>query len=225
LKAISNLSFGFRSIDFITAVELKLESRRIEADYVAFHQAGAFDKQYDPTLILGEAKSFGEGELLKPKDIERLKDLALKFPRSYLAVSVLRNEFTDSEKSLLRKLVSWTRKLSSDGGPRNRVLLLTGYELLGQSNSVSIKWKEIGGRYAKFSDFHHTQSLLDIAESSVAIHLDIRSFETERHEAWNKKQKGKDSNAFLRLPGQWGRMLHSMSGPEEPKAKESDPQA
>jgi hypothetical protein len=224
LQAISNLSYGFRSIDFITAVELKMESKKIEADYVAFHQAGAFDNQYDPTLIFGEAKSFGEGELLKPKDIERLKDLALKFPGSYLAVSVLRKEFTDAEKSLLRKLVKWTRKLSSDGGPRNRVLLLTGHELLGQSNSVSIKWEEVGGRHAEFSDFHHTQSLLDIAESSVAIHLDIRSFETERHEAWNNKQTRSEPSAFLRLPGQWGRMLHSMSGPDGPKAQESDPQ-
>ncbi|EEZ33365.1 conserved hypothetical protein [Brucella sp. 83/13] len=219
LQTISELDSHFRSINFITAVELGLDGRRIEADYIAFHQADAFDSQYDPNLILGEAKSFGQGDLIKPKDIARLKDLALRFPGSYLAVSVLRNEFTDSEKALLRKLVRWTRKLGVDGGPRNRVLLFTGHELLRQSEPISHTWKEVGGRHAEFSDFHHTRSLRTIAEASIAIHLDMPSFESERHSAWGKRPR-KDPNAFPRIPGQWGRILHSMSGPEAPEAQE-----
>ena len=219
LQTLSELDSHFRSINFITAVEIEVEGKKIEADYIAFHQADAFESQYDPTLILGEAKSFGQGDLIKPKDIARLKDLALRFPGSFLAVSVLRNEFTDTEKALLRTLVRWTRKLGANGGPRNRVLLLTGQELLRQSEPISHTWKEIGGKHAEFSDYHHTSSLRNVAESSIAIHLDMPSFESERHAAWNKRPR-KDPNAFPRLPGQWGRVLHSLSGPEVPDVPE-----
>lgn len=217
LRTLSELDSHFRTINFITAVEIEAEDKRMEADYIAFHQADAFESQYDPTVILGEAKSFGQGDLIKGKDIAKLKDLALRFPGSFLAVSVLRNEFTDTEKELLRTLVRWTRKLGTDGGPRNRVLLLTGHELLRQSEPISHTWKEIGGRHADFSDDHHTRSLKAIAESSIAIHLEMPSFESERRAAWNKRPR-KDPNAFPRLPGQWGRVLHSLSGPEVPDA-------
>ncbi|KQY25936.1 hypothetical protein [Rhizobium sp. Root483D2] len=212
VQTISELESHFRSINFITAVELELDGRRVEADYIAFHQADAFDGQYNPNLILGEAKSFGHGDLIKPKDIARLKDLALRFPGSYLAVSILRNHFTDTEKALLRKLVRWSRKLAEDGGPRNRVLLLTGHELLRQSAPIGHTWKELGGTHAEFSDFHHTNSLRNVGEASIAIHLGMPSFESERHAGWNKRLR-KDPNAFPRIPGQWGRILHSMSGP------------
>lgn len=219
LQTLSEIDTHFRSMNFITAVEIDVEGKKLEADYIAFHQADAFESQYDPILIFGEAKSFGQGDLIKSKDIARLKDLALRFPSSFLAVSVLRNEFTDTEKALLRTLVRWTRKLGTDGGPRNRVLLLTGHELLRQLEPIGHTWKEIGGKHAEFSDYHHTHSLRTVAESSVAIHLDMPSFESERHAAWSKRPR-KDPNAFPRLPGQWGRMLHSLSGPEAPDAPE-----
>lgn len=219
LQTLSELDSHFRSINFMTAVELEVEGKKVETDYIAFHQADAFESQYDPTLILGEAKSFGQGDLIKPKDIARLKELALRFPGSVLAVSVLRNEFTDTEKALLRTLVRWTRKVAADGGPRNRVLLLTGHELLCPSGPIGHTWKEIGGKHADFSDYHHTRSLRNVAESSIAIHLGMPSFESERHAAWNKRPR-KDPDAFPRLPGQWGRILHSISGPEVPGTPE-----
>ena len=212
LHTISDLDASPRSINFVTAVELKLDGKWIEADYIAFHQADAIDSQYEPILIFGEAKSFGRGDLIKPKDIARLKDLALRFPGSYLAISVLRNEFTDTEKALLRRLVRWTRKLGGDGGPRNRVLLLTGHELLRWAEPINHIWKEVGGRHAEFADFQHTRSLRNIAEASITIHLEMPSFESERHAAWSKRPR-KDETDFPRLPGRWGRVLHSISGP------------
>ena len=99
------------------------------------------------------------------------------------------------------------------------MLLLTGHELLRQSEPISHTWKEIGGKHADFLDYHHTSSLTKVAETSIAIHLDMPSFESQRHTAWNKGPR-KDPNAFPRLPGQWGRMLHSLSGPENPEAPE-----
>jgi hypothetical protein len=222
LRAISELSYSLRSVNFVTAVNMKLHDRNFEADYVAFQQSAVFDDDYEPVLILGEAKSFGAGELVKKKDIERLKELALHFPGSYLAVSVLRDSFTEAEKALLRSLVRWSRKLTPEGGPRNRVLLLTGLELLKHKGSVNITWQEMGGRHVEFSDFHNTDSLRNIAEATIAIHLTMSSFESERYAKWNKRKR-RDPTDFPRMPGQWGRMLQTMSGPKGQKSTKPDP--
>lgn len=212
LQSLSELDSNFRSINFITAVEMERGGKKYEADYIAFHEPDRFGRQDAPTLIIGEAKSFGQGDLIKPKDIEKLKELALNFPGALLTVSVLKNEFSDGEKGLLKKLVRWSRKLAPDGGPRNAVLLLTGHELLREPGPISNTWKDVGGRHAEFADFHSTRVLRDIAESSIQIHLEMPSFEEERRQAWNRRQR-KGPNDFPRMPGQWGIMLHSMSGP------------
>ena len=49
-------------------------------NYVALHRPEGFDEKHDPDINFGEAKSFSEGDTLKPKDIARLQDLALQFP-------------------------------------------------------------------------------------------------------------------------------------------------
>ncbi|MGO6676372.1 hypothetical protein [Rhizobium leguminosarum] len=212
LRAIDELNHYMGSLNFVTAVQLESDGRSIEADYVALHQPDSFDERYDPDIIFGEAKSFGEGDTLKPKDVARLQELALRFPECYLAISVLRQNFTEGEKILLRRLVRWTRKVGQNGGPRNWVLLLTGHELLRAHEPLSNTWKTIGGKHAEFADFHHTRSLKTIAEASVSIHLDLPSFSSERHAAWNRRRRKRD-NDFPRIPGQWGRMLQSVSGP------------
>ena len=222
LRAIDELNNRPGSLNFITAVQLNRNGHDIEADYVALHQPDSFGEQRDPTIIFGEAKSFGEGDTLKPKDIARLQALALQFPGCYLAVSVLRKDFTDSEKVLLRRLVRWTRKLGLNGGPRNFVVLLTGHELLRHWEPLSSTWETIGGKHADFADFHNTRSLRTIAEASISIHLGLPSFSSQRHAAWTKRKAG-GAKGFPRIPGQWGKMLNSVSGPDplEPAANPS----
>ncbi|MGV2069044.1 hypothetical protein [Agrobacterium sp. 22-226-1] len=213
LRAIDELNNHFGSINFITAVQLVRDGKSIEADYVALHRPEGFGEKSDPDIIFGEAKSFSDGDTLKPKDIARLQNLALQFPGCYLAVSVLRKEFTEGEKVLLRRLVRWTRKLAPNGGPRNRVLLLTGHELLRTWGPLSNTWKSVGGKHSEFADSHHTRSLMSTAEATISIHLDMPSFSAARHASWSRRDTSK-KKGFLHVPGQWGMMLGSVSGPE-----------
>lgn len=213
LRAIDELNSHFGALNFITAVQLVRDGKTIEADFVALHQGESFGERRDPDVIFGEAKSFGEGDTIKPKDVARLQDLALQFPGSYLALSVLRHEFTEGEKVLLRRLVRWTRKLAPNGGPRNRVLLLTGHELLRTWGPLSNTWKSIGGRHALFAEFHHTRSLETTAEATISIHLEMSSFSEARHVSWTRRNATK-KKGFPHIPGQWGKMLGSVSGPD-----------
>ncbi|MBL8588908.1 MAG: hypothetical protein JNK46_10310 [Methylobacteriaceae bacterium] len=213
LRAIDDISDRRGALNFITAVKLVRNGKTIEADYVALHSVAGFDENHDPNIIFGEAKSFSEGDTLKPKDIARLQDLALEFPGCYLAVSVFRKEFTEGEKALLRRLVRWTRKLAPNGGPRNRVLLLTGHELFRSWRPISAVWKSLGGRHALFADFNHTSSLKKIAEATISVHLELPSFSETRHASWTQRSASKEKR-FLRIPGQWGKTLGSVSGPD-----------
>ena len=213
LRAIDELNNNFGALNFITAVQLSRDGKNIEADYVALHQEKGFAEQHDPDFIFGEAKSFGEGDTVRPRDIARLQELALHFPGCYLAVSVLRKEFTEGEKVLLRRLVRWTRKLTPNGGPRNRVLLLTGHELFRTWVPLANTWNSVGGRHAAFADFHHTKSLSTIAEATISIHLEMPSFSEARHAFWSRRNSGKEKG-FMHVPGQWGKMLVAVSGPD-----------
>ena len=217
LRAIDELNGHHGSLNFITAVRLLKDGKSIEADYVALCQAKSFDEEHDPEVIFGEAKSFSELDTVKPRDISRLKELALQFPGSYLVVSVLRSEFTEGEKTLLRRLVRWTRKLAPNAGPRNQVLLLTGHELLRTWGLLSDTWKSVGGRHAMFADFQHTRSLRSIAEATISIHLEMPSF-WEARDTFRKKRNTRKNKGFLRVHGQWGKVLVAVSGPEPTEA-------
>ena len=47
--------------------------------------------------IIGEAKSLGKGELIKPKDLTKLKAIASRLSDAVVVISVLRDHFTAVE--------------------------------------------------------------------------------------------------------------------------------
>jgi hypothetical protein len=94
-------------------------------------------------------------------------------------VSVLREDFTDNEKKLLRRLVRGGRKLDDHGQHRNPVLLMAAMEGLGFRGPLSNAWKDKGGKHAKFGEFNLTHGLYAIAESTVGIYLDLPTYQEE----------------------------------------------
>ena len=82
-----------------------------------------------PQLIIGEAKSLGQGELITASELAKLKTVAAKLPEAVIVIAVLRDRFTAAEKKILTKFVTWGRRVNVYGGPTNPVLLLTSHEL------------------------------------------------------------------------------------------------
>ena len=197
-------------VTFSTALSMTFDGLTREADYIVWYEEESMDRIRPPDLIIGEAKSLGEGDLIHRNDIARLKDLGTKFPGAILALSVLRDDFTDSEKTLLRRLVKWGRRLNAARGPTNRILLLTTNEMFQKYGILSSTWEELGGRHAAFADYHHTRNLRTIADATVAIYLGLPSFEEERHDAWERRRNRGKAHAIGRPPGRWGRMLISV---------------
>ncbi len=210
LSTISNLNLSFNTMTFSTALSMTFDGITREADYVVWHQRESMDQVRPPEMLIGEAKSLGQGELIRASDISKLQDLGKKLPGATLVVSVLRSDFTDSEKKLLRRLVKWGRRLDPVRDPTNRVLLLTINEMRHSFGPLSSRWEKLGGKYAKFADFHNTRNLNLIADATVAIYLGMPSFVEERQEAWEKRQEAEKTTGSEQPPGKWGKMLTSI---------------
>ena len=150
---------------FSTALDLEFDGVRSEIDFAAWQSKEHHDVDNPPELVIGEAKSLGTGDLIKPKDIEKLKTVARKLPGAFLVLSVMRQEFTVAEKKLLEGLVKWGRRPDERGLPTNPVILLTGHELFVEHH-ISATWKELGGLYANYSDYRDTRTLRGFADAT-----------------------------------------------------------
>ena len=189
LKALKGLNDAPGIMTYSTARELRLGGdTACEVDYVAWIREGPLDDPSEPSLVFGEAKSVGKGDLVKRKDLAQLRHVAAKFPGATLVVSVMREQFTQGEIQILRPFVKRTRKLNAKWLPTNLVVLLTGVELFGNF-SIKATWEGQGGHYEKFADYRWTRSLHRLAEATQAIHLDLPLFAEDIGEAENRQRR------------------------------------
>ena len=144
------------------------------------------DSHHPPKLIIGESKFVGKGDLIKSKDLLSLKAVAAQLPDAIVVVSVMRAHFTETEKEILAKFVKWGRRANAHGEPTNPVLLLTANELM-MDHFISATWKDLGGVYEKFSEYEHTRNLLNFADATQCIYLDMKPFHQERQDYWRKR--------------------------------------
>lgn len=141
-----------------------------------------------PEIVLGEAKSVGKGQLIKPRDLAQLKAVAAKLPGAIIVISVLRDHFLPIERRILERFVKWGRRLNADREPTNPVVLLTSKELLFD-HFLSVTWKGLGGEHAKFGTDDHTRNMHSIADATQQIYLGLPSFGQWRQSQWEKKLK------------------------------------
>ncbi|WP_439924987.1 hypothetical protein [Nitrobacter sp. JJSN] len=178
---------AFRSsadrMTFSTAMKFAFDGIEKEVDFVAWRGEDRLTPEKPPQLIIGETKSLGRDAVIKPKDVAKLKAVAQKLPDAVIVVAVLRDHFTEKEKRILRKLVTWGRRTNAYGEPTNPVLLLTSHELF-MDHHVQYTWKNLGGEHAKFADYNHTRDLHSFADATQQIYLGLKSFSEWRHELW-----------------------------------------
>jgi hypothetical protein len=188
LRVLEQFDSSARDMTFSTAMNLSFDGMQCEVDFVAWrgNERLGIENRRPPQLIIGEAKSFGRGELITARDLTKLKSVAAKLPDAVVVISVLRDHFTSAEKQLLEKFVNWGRRMNVHGEPTNPVLLLTGHELT-MDHLLSATWKDLGGLHARFADYDHTRTLPDLADATQQIYLGMRSFHEARREYWNKR--------------------------------------
>ncbi len=143
LRVLERFGGSHGELTFSTAMDLAFDGGKCEADFIAFRRADKLDRIEEPELVIGETKSFGKGDLIKPKDLSKLKRIAAKLPGAVIVISVMRETFTASEKRILKSFIEWTRRSGDRSRPRNPVVLLTGHELF-VDHLARIKWKELG---------------------------------------------------------------------------------
>lgn len=188
LRILSQLNSFSSEMTFCTSLKLSFDGVEAEVDFFAWRDAEKLGNDFkrNPRLIIGEAKSFGLRDLIKKKDLAKLKLVAGKLEGAVVVISVLRDHFTTSEIKLLKDFVKWGRRVNHYGEPTNPVILFTGNELMTTNNFFE-KWKDLGGIHEEFADYRHTHNLLNLADASQQIYLKVPSFHQEREEYWKNR--------------------------------------
>ena len=188
LNVLYDIGFSHSEMTFSPALELRVDDGSpCEADYVAWISSQSMGETLHPELVIGEAKSLGDGDLIKLHDLTQLRRIAKKLPGATIVISVMRDEFTEGEKSMLLPFVKWTRRLDKNWEPTNPVILLTGVELFYKLN-LSSTWKDKGGRHAKFASYEYRHRLRRLAEATQAIYLDLPSFSEDQEAALERRR-------------------------------------
>ena len=189
LKALKGLSHASECMTYSTALELQLgDGEPCEVDYAAWMSHRSADRVAHPSLVFGEAKSFGEGDLIRPRDLSQLRRVASRFPGALIAISVMREEFTPGEIRNLLPFVKWARRLNAHWLPTNPVILLTGVELFHEID-IQSTWRDRGGRYQRFADYDWTHSLYGFAEATQVIYLDLPFFGDDQRAAEERRRR------------------------------------
>jgi hypothetical protein len=145
-----------------------------EVDFTFWYQRKRmFDIEEEPTLVFGEAKSFGS-EAFKENDVSRMRKLADKFPGAVFVFATLKDALSDGEKALIGPLASWGRENLPDHRPRAPVIVLTGIELFARWH-IEEAWKEHGGMHANFAAPMHQylDNLTTLANLTQQLYLGL----------------------------------------------------
>jgi hypothetical protein len=187
LRVLARYRSAMDRMTFATAMNLTFNGIQREVDFVAWHGEERMQETHrPPQLIIGEAKSLGQGELITANELAKLKTVAAKLPEAVIVITILRDRFTAAEKKILVKFVTWGRRVNVYGEPTNPVLLLTSHEVT-MDHDLSSTWKALGGQHAKFADYEHARTLFNLADATQQIYLGMPSFHQVRNEYWKKR--------------------------------------
>lgn len=146
---------------------------QLEADFGILWQESLFGEAKEG-VIFGECKTFG---LFKQKDYSKMKRLAKRFPGAVLAFCTMRDNLTKTEIREITKIAKTGRKYWKHEQPQNPVLILTKNELTSMFSPPTCWSDKHGAKYDR------THGMLDIADATQQIYLNLPSW----HEEWQKE--------------------------------------
>jgi hypothetical protein len=147
-----------------------------ELDFVMWLRESSWSEAA-PRLILGESKTHN---LFEPKDIRRMREMALRFPGAVLVFATLRPKLETSEIRLLERIARWGRGLWGPEDWRHPVIVLTDLELFSIDGSPDC-WRTNVALERQVDRFAYAKRLEATADLTQQLHLGMRSYA----EAWN----------------------------------------
>ena len=175
LDFLQSFKFHHSLTTYSTALDLKIKDKNIEVDFAALVGSGGLKSNSDPSFIFGEAKSFGAGDIIKPKDIESLRTIGREVPNSFIVVSVLRDQFTEKEIKLLTSFAKWGRRSNEHWQWTNPIVLLTANELL-ENKQLELAWKKKGGKFKAYIEKNRIDNILDLAVATQSVYLSLPTY-------------------------------------------------
>jgi hypothetical protein len=187
-EVVGDMSFS--KVSWASGRELTYPDKKIiEADYLLWiQQTSAFESNSQARLIFGESKSFAK-EAIGIKDIQAMKELAVRHPGAVLVFSVLKNKLSHKEKTRLAKLALWGRELDKKAGvQRATVIVLTGLELFSIDDfRLEDAWMKATEKHKELAK-HQGYNLKDLdilADCTQQIYLNLPSYGDWWHEKFN----------------------------------------
>lgn len=157
---------------------------KLEADFGILWQESLFGEVMEG-IIFGECKTFGT---FAQKDFKKMKTLAKKFPGSVLAFCTLRDALSNKEIKEIAKIAKAGRKRwKRSERPVNPVLILTENELTSMVGAPYC-WKDKHG-----DKFDRVHGLLEIADATQQIYLNLPSWKEEWYKEYEEKKKKLDA--------------------------------
>jgi hypothetical protein len=163
------------NVTYATGLNFKIgDADPFEVDFTLWYRRGGIlDREEEPVLVFGEAKSFAE-ESFKPDDLNRMRKLGEKFPGAFLVFAALKDDLSDAERLEIGRLATWGRERLPDGRPRAPVIVLGGLELFSEWQ-IKRSWKKVGGQRAKLVERSTVSlsNLWELAEITQQIYLGL----------------------------------------------------
>jgi hypothetical protein len=167
-------------LTWTTGLELSAGQEKVEIDFAAWYQRDSlFRLSTAPVLIIGEAKSFALNAITQ-EVINDLKSVVGRFPGAFMAVAVLKSNFSAQEKRTLTSLAKWGRRRSHEGWPIHPLIVLTGTELLA-NRYIEQAWKDKGGKAKALVEpaYVDTSDIYTFAELTQQLYLDLPPFSSD----------------------------------------------
>jgi len=155
------------------------QNKVLEADYGVLWRDSIFGETMEG-IIFGECKTFGD---FQQKDFDKMRNLGEKFPGAILAFCTLKKDLKKSEIVGITKIAKAGRKMWKNERPKNPVLVLTGNELLGL-HGPPYCWNDKHG-----NKYDRAYSLLDVADVTQQIYLNLPSWQSILHKKIDEKIK------------------------------------
>lgn len=169
----------------LLSFDAKKGNKNIEADLCLFIEK-EFGYEKNNELVFAECKTYNK---FCKKDIDRMKVLADEFPGAALILSTMRKKLSSSEKRMIKPLVNSGRRRWKSEQKHNPVIVLTGTELFSKSGIPSC-WKNKDGKAGEIEQGNfYPRDLIDIADATQQIYLDMKPYHEWRAEQRKKRRK------------------------------------